>query len=90
MDNSFYFCLKFDFYGSSSIRSKRKVGFQHGIGCFAKKINQLLDLQELHLIALEIREQLKKDGLDQDDLLKDAKRRAWEKFKANQLKEVLR
>jgi hypothetical protein len=60
-----------------------------GLDALQKKINQLLDLQELHLMALEIREQLKKDGLDQDNLLKDAKRRAWEKFKANQPKEIL-
>ncbi len=60
-----------------------------GMEALARKIQQMLDLQETRLLAIEFNEQLKSEGHDQNVMLREAKRRAWKQFKAEKLKEVL-
>lgn len=49
-----------------------------GIEALARKIQHMLELQEIRLLAIEFNEQLQKEGYDQNVLLKEAKRKAWQ------------
>ena len=62
---------------------------QIGLDSLYKRMQALIELQELQLIAIEINDQIKLDGFDQDSLLKEAKHSAWLKFKSEQLAEIL-
>ena len=60
-----------------------------GMEALSRKMQQLLELQELQLLAVEINEQLKREGFDQNTMLREAKRKAWQQFKAEKLKGIL-
>ena len=60
-----------------------------GLEAVQFKIQQFLELQELRLLALEIEEQIKAVGQDQDVLFREAKHAAWQKFKSANLQNVL-
>ncbi len=60
-----------------------------GLEALTRKLQQMLELQEVRLMAIEFNEQLKKEGHDQEVMLREAKRRAWQQFKAEKLKEIL-
>jgi hypothetical protein len=60
-----------------------------GLETLYRKMQQLLELQEIRLLALEVSEQLRKDGLDHDTLFKESKQKAWQQFKAQRLNSVL-
>ena len=49
-----------------------------GIEALARKIQHMLELQETRLLAIEFNEQLQEEGYDQNVLLKEAKRKAWQ------------
>ena len=60
-----------------------------GLESIYQKLQKFLELQELRLLALEIDQQIKESGFDQEKLFRSAKRAAWKKFKADKLKNVL-
>lgn len=62
---------------------------QIGLDSLYKKMQALLELQELQLLAVDINEQIQQDGLNQETLLKEAKHSAWLKFKSAHLAEIL-
>lgn len=68
-----------------SDRLVSKIGMQ----TLYLKMRQLLELQEIQLIAIEINEQIKIDGLDQDMMFREAKRKAWQQFKSEKLQGIL-
>lgn len=60
-----------------------------GLDSLYKKMQMLLELQELQLLAIDINEQIQHEGLNQEVLLKEAKHNAWLKFKSEHLVEIL-
>lgn len=60
-----------------------------GLDSLYKKMQMLLELQELQLLAIDINEQIQHEGLNQEVLLKEAKHNAWLKFKSEHPVEIL-
>lgn len=61
---------------------------EYGLKALAEKIQRDLELERMHRLALKLDAAVKEAGLDHDQLFKEAKHRAWKKYKATVLKDA--
>lgn len=62
---------------------------EYGLKALAEKIQRDLEWERMHRLALKLDAAVKEAGFDHDQLFKEAKHRAWKKYKATVLKDIL-
>ncbi|MGA0559769.1 hypothetical protein ACO2Q8_24115 [Larkinella sp. VNQ87] len=62
---------------------------EYGLRAVQEQFQRQLDWEALRLKALKLKTDLDEAGLDYDEIAKEARARAWEKYKNTVLKDVL-
>ena len=62
---------------------------QYGLEAVQEKMQNQMDWEEVRVKALKYKEFLDEHGLDHDQLMEEARQRAWDKYRSTVLKDVL-
>lgn len=62
---------------------------KQGSQAIKERIQQEIELDELHDLAVQINQSVENAGLNHDQLWKESKKKAWNKYKEKFLNEIL-